>query len=78
LATYSFSGTKRLDDGAETEDVETVIASYLAPDITQAILDGRQLRDLTAEKLLAHARLPLAWHKQRAPARLPQRNVTRG
>jgi hypothetical protein len=30
--------------------------SYLAPDITQAILDGRQ-RDLTADKLLARSRL---------------------
>ena len=39
--------------------------SYLAPDITQAILDGRQPRDLTPEKLLAHSRLPLAWHDQR-------------
>jgi site-specific DNA recombinase len=39
--------------------------SYLAPDITQAILDGRQPRDLTAEKLLVHSRLPLAWHDQR-------------
>jgi site-specific DNA recombinase len=39
--------------------------SYLAPDITQAILDGRQPHDLTAEKLLAHSRLPLAWHDQR-------------
>ena len=39
--------------------------SYLAPDITQAILDGRQPRDLTAEKLLEHSRLPLAWHEQR-------------
>src|SRR5712672_309051 len=39
--------------------------SYLAPDITHAILDGRQPRDLTAEKLLAHSRLPLAWHDQR-------------
>jgi hypothetical protein len=39
--------------------------SYLAPDITQAILDGRQPRDLTAEKLLKHSRLPLAWHDQR-------------
>ena len=39
--------------------------SYLAPDITEAILDGRQPRDLTAEKLLAHSRLPLAWHDQR-------------
>jgi site-specific DNA recombinase len=39
--------------------------SYLAPDITQAILDGRQPGDLTAQKLLEHSRLPLAWHDQR-------------
>ena len=39
--------------------------SHLAPDITQAILDGRQPRDLTPEKLLEHSRLPLAWHDQR-------------
>ena len=29
---------------------------------SDAILDGRQPRDLTAEKLLEHSRLPLAWH----------------
>ena len=40
--------------------------SYLAPDITQAILDGRQPSHLTADKLLAHSRLPLAWQDQRA------------
>jgi DNA invertase Pin-like site-specific DNA recombinase len=40
--------------------------SYLAPDITQTVLDGRQPRDLTADKLLANSRLPLAWHEQRA------------
>jgi hypothetical protein len=39
--------------------------SYLAPDIIQAVLDGRQPPDLTAEKLLEHSRLPLAWHAQR-------------
>ena len=39
--------------------------SYLAPDITQAILDGRQPPGLTADKLLAHSRLPLTWHDQR-------------
>jgi site-specific DNA recombinase len=39
--------------------------SYLAPYITEAILDGRQPPDLTAEKLLEHSRLPLAWHDQR-------------
>jgi hypothetical protein len=40
--------------------------SYLALDIAQAILDGRQPRDLTPDKLLAHSRLPLAWHEQRS------------
>jgi DNA invertase Pin-like site-specific DNA recombinase len=39
--------------------------SYLAPDIVQAIVDGRQPRDLTADKLLARSRLPLGWHEQR-------------
>ena len=39
--------------------------SYLAPDITRAILEGRHPRDLTAQKLLAHSRLPLAWPEQR-------------
>ena len=39
--------------------------SYLAPDIAQAILDGRQPRDLTADKLLTHSRLPLTWDEQR-------------
>jgi site-specific DNA recombinase len=39
--------------------------SYLAPDIIRAILDGRQPRDLTPDKLLAHSRLPLGWHEQR-------------
>jgi DNA invertase Pin-like site-specific DNA recombinase len=39
--------------------------SFLAPDITEAILDGRQPGDLTADKLLAHSRLPLGWHEQR-------------
>ena len=39
--------------------------SYLAPDIIQAILDGRQPCDLTPDKLLAHSRLPLVWNEQR-------------
>jgi site-specific DNA recombinase len=39
---------------------------YLAPDITQAILDGHQPPGLTPDKLLAHSRLPLAWQDQRS------------
>ncbi len=38
---------------------------YHAPDITQAILNGHQPPNLTAEKVLEHSRLPLAWHDQR-------------
>jgi len=48
--------------------------SYLAPDIIQAILDGRQPPDLTANKLLAHSRLPLAWHEQRTMLRFALRS----
>ena len=39
--------------------------SYLAADIKEAILAGRQPSHLTADKLLAHSRLPLAWQDQR-------------
>jgi DNA invertase Pin-like site-specific DNA recombinase len=45
--------------------------SYLAPDISQAIIDGRQPRDLTANKLLAHSRLPLTWDEQRTVLGFP-------
>jgi site-specific DNA recombinase len=38
---------------------------YLAPDIIQAILDGRQPRNLTPGKLLGHSRLPIGWREQR-------------
>lgn len=38
--------------------------SYLAPDITQAILDGRQPISLTRQKL-APISLPLEWERQR-------------
>jgi DNA invertase Pin-like site-specific DNA recombinase len=39
--------------------------TYLAPDITRAILEGRHPQDLTARKLLDHSRLPLTWVEQR-------------
>jgi hypothetical protein len=39
--------------------------SYLASDITDAILERGQPPDLSPDKLLAHSRLPLAWHEQR-------------
>jgi site-specific DNA recombinase len=39
--------------------------TYLAPDITRAILEGRQPPGLTAAMLLEHSGLPLAWPEQR-------------
>jgi hypothetical protein len=39
--------------------------AYLAPDLTAAILDGRQPIGLTATRLIEHPDLPLSWHEQR-------------
>jgi DNA invertase Pin-like site-specific DNA recombinase len=39
--------------------------NFLAPDIVAAILNGRQPAALTATKLMADTRLPLAWAEQR-------------
>src|SRR5215813_578278 len=48
---------------AKRQGVSPSYFTRLVRDITQAILDGCQPRDLTADKLLAHSRLPLAWHE---------------
>src|SRR6202048_3253043 len=45
--------------GSRSCFMRLVRLSYLAPDITQAILDGRQAGVLTADKLLEPSRLPL-------------------
>ena len=60
-----FAALARREGVSPSYFTRLVRISYLAPDITQAILDGRQPPDLTVDKLLAHSRLPLAWHEQR-------------
>ena len=40
--------------------------SFLAPDITRAILHGHQPAELTARKLMADTRTPIDWDEQRA------------
>ena len=60
-----FAGLAMREGVSRSYFTRIVRLSYLAPDITQAILEGRQPRDLTAERLLEHSRLPLAWHDQR-------------
>src|SRR5215813_15531150 len=65
LMTMPASPTRRWIAPLCNHFARLVRLSYLTLDITQAILDGRQPADLTADKLLAHSRLPLAWHDQR-------------
>jgi hypothetical protein len=43
--------------------------AFLAPDITEAILDGRQPDQVTANRLILWSRLPLAWPEQRKSLR---------
>jgi hypothetical protein len=65
------SGGGNLSDVARDEKLtgsyftRVLRLSYLAPDITRAILEGRHPRDLTAQTLLDHSRLPLSWPEQR-------------
>jgi site-specific DNA recombinase len=44
---------------------ELLRLAYLAPDITTAILDGRQPTGLTATTLIERADLPMSWREQR-------------
>src|ERR1700746_2617804 len=60
----SFAALAEREGVSRSYFTRLVRLSYLAPDIKQAILDGRQPRDLTADKLLAPPRLPLAWNEQ--------------
>jgi len=39
--------------------------TFLAPDITRAILDGRHPKDLTAARLMRETSFPLGWREQR-------------
>src|ERR1700730_12568139 len=51
--------------GSRSYFMRLVRLSFLAPDITKAILDGRQPGDLTAEKLIEHSRCRLPGTDQR-------------
>ena len=65
-------GATKLADLAKTEKLhrsyysQVLRLAYLAPDITTAILDGRQPPGLTATMLIEHPQLPLSWPEQRA------------
>jgi DNA invertase Pin-like site-specific DNA recombinase len=64
-------GTARFGDLAKSEKLhrsyysQVLRLAYLAPDITTAILEGRQPPGLTATMLIEHPALPLSWQQQR-------------
>jgi hypothetical protein len=66
-------------DLANTENVKRTYPSrimplaFLAPDITEAILEGRQPIDLSLERVLAASPLSLVWDAQRAALGFPSR-----
>jgi site-specific DNA recombinase len=62
MSIRSIAGGERLTGSYFTRVLRL---SYLAPDITNAILMGRQPPDLTAAKLLRASRLPTDWVAQR-------------
>lgn len=53
-------------EGVDKSYVSRVMAlAFLAPDITESIIAGRQPADLSAEKLIRRIDLPLDWEQQR-------------
>ncbi len=64
------SETLGIGDIAESQGVHHSYVSrlirlaFLSPEITEAILDGRQPLGLTATKLMRVSRLPLDWRAQ--------------
>ncbi len=53
-------------DGLPASEISRVLPlAFLAPDITKAILTGKQPVDLTAERLKRIGKLPACWNEQR-------------
>ncbi len=59
-------------DGLPASEISRVLPlAFLAPDITKAILSGKQPVDLTAERLKRIGKLPACWNEQRRVLRMP-------
>jgi len=60
--TRSFSGDRR---SAAVESRRPGRLAFLAPDIVDSIVEGRQPANLTAEAVTRRVELPLEWRSQR-------------
>lgn len=69
----SISDLARIEDVQRTYPSRIIPLAFLAPDITEAILDGRQPLDLSLDRLLETMPLPLAWDAQRKVLGFPAR-----
>jgi DNA invertase Pin-like site-specific DNA recombinase len=61
----SIAELARRDSISDSSVTRHLRLTFLAPDIVQAILDGRHPPTLTAAQLIKDTRLPLAWQDQR-------------
>jgi DNA invertase Pin-like site-specific DNA recombinase len=59
-------------DGLPANEISRILPlAFLAPDITKAILAGKQPVDLTAKRLKRIGKLPACWSEQRRLLRMP-------
>ncbi|NNF77261.1 MAG: recombinase family protein, partial [Rhizobiales bacterium] len=59
-------------DGIPASEISRILPlAFLAPDITKAILTGKQPVDLTAKRLKRIGKLPASWSEQRQLLRMP-------
>jgi hypothetical protein len=61
----SISDLARVEDVQRTYPSRIIPLAFLAPDIAEAILEGRQPVDLSLDRLLETMPLPLGWNAQR-------------
>jgi hypothetical protein len=68
LAAGEFGSAREIShrDGIDASEVSRIIQlAFLAPDIVEAVLAGRQPIELTPRRLMRIGELPLEWHRQR-------------
>ena len=72
-AVESITDLAKVEGVRRTYPSRIIPLAFLAPDITEAILEGQQPIDLTLDRLQAAMPLPLTWDDQRAALGFPAR-----
>jgi hypothetical protein len=69
----SITDLAKIEDVQRTYPSRIIPLAFLAPDITEAILEGRQPINLSLDRLLAAMPLPLEWDAQHSALGFPAR-----